>query len=76
MLEVIGEKCKHTNEQEVNYTAYCDQLTFSNPVHLTAKGPKLILVSLINVFNICTILHRRQTQSYIHNGRNVNKIAP
>ena len=40
MLEVIGEKCKHTNEQEVNYTAYCDQLTFSNPVHLTTKGPK------------------------------------
>ena len=51
MLEVIGEKCKHTNEQEVNYTAYCDQLTFSNPVHLTTV-PKTdsCLLSMFSIF--------------------------
>ena len=51
MLQEIVEKCKHTNEQEVNYTAYCDQLIFSNPVHLT-RDPKTdsCLLSMFSIF--------------------------
>ena len=75
MLQVIVEKCKHTNEQEVNYTAYCDQLIFSNPVHLT-RDPKTDLVSYQCFQYLHNIILYTNTDIHTHNGRNVNKIAP